>query len=222
LQRPPVSTDYADNIYWVYGCPRDSYQFDGERRCAGLAWKKSVRAPSSGRCMSNPFRQYGLFENIVAQSERLARRGFYVPSGMVLRHMNRLLLLKSFRRFYRQNKNILLTPSESHNLPKYAPLDTNNAKHCKTVHDQRALSALRCVGNISENPDIQYKAGKAYGVEPRSRACRELYTNQAFEFDLQNGFLPDGCGENSETSGAILDIGANMGHFRRHALWQPF
>jgi perosamine synthetase len=87
LQRPPVSTDYADNIYWVYGLVLgDSYQFDGEEAMRRLGLEKIGTRPFFWPMHEQPvFRNMGLFENIRCPvAERLARRGFYVPSGMGL------------------------------------------------------------------------------------------------------------------------------------------
>lgn len=87
LQLPLANTDYAENIYWVYGMvlnddvPVDADEFMkrlGEEGigCRGFFW---------GMHEQPVFKKMGLFkEEKYPVAERLARRGFYVPSGVNL------------------------------------------------------------------------------------------------------------------------------------------
>lgn len=88
LELPVVSTEYAENIYWVYGIVlRDDVKFD-----AGEAIKRLAACEIGARpffwCMHEQpvFKKMGLFGGeTYPVAERLARRGFYVPSGLALK-----------------------------------------------------------------------------------------------------------------------------------------
>ena len=83
----PESTDYAENIYWVYGMVlKDDVLFDAEEAMRRLGQKGIGTRPFFWPMHEQPvFQKMGLFrgeQHPVA--ERLARRGFYIPSGMAL------------------------------------------------------------------------------------------------------------------------------------------
>jgi perosamine synthetase len=87
LQRPKVNTDYAENIYWVYGLVlSDEVPFDADRAMHMLQQRGVGTRPFFWPMHEQPvFRGMGLFvgeRHPVA--ERLARRGFYLPSGLGL------------------------------------------------------------------------------------------------------------------------------------------
>ncbi len=88
LELMPESTDYAENIYWVYGMVlKDDVPFDAaEATRRGSGRKGSGTRPFFWPMHEQPvFLKMGLFrgeQHPVA--ERLARRGFYIPSGMAL------------------------------------------------------------------------------------------------------------------------------------------
>ncbi|MCB0253742.1 MAG: DegT/DnrJ/EryC1/StrS family aminotransferase [Anaerolineae bacterium] len=87
LQLPLPATDYAENIYWVYGVVLDDeLPFDAEEAMAWLRRAGVGTRPFFWSMHQQPvFRQMGLFageRHPVA--ERLARRGFYLPSGLAL------------------------------------------------------------------------------------------------------------------------------------------
>lgn len=87
IQLPVASTPYADNIYWVYGLVLDdTVPFDAKEAMARLAKLGIGTRPFFWPMHEQPvFRRMGLFigENHPA-AERIARRGFYIPSGMAL------------------------------------------------------------------------------------------------------------------------------------------
>lgn len=87
LQLPVAGTPYADNIYWVYGLVlEDDVPFDAREAMARLAKLGVGTRPFFWPMHEQPvFRRMGLFdgENHPA-AERIARRGFYIPSGMAL------------------------------------------------------------------------------------------------------------------------------------------
>jgi perosamine synthetase len=87
IQLPPARTDYADNIYWVYGMVlADRVGTDAAGITARLAEKGVATRPFFWGMHEQPvFRKMGLFENDRHPvTERIARRGFYLPSGMAL------------------------------------------------------------------------------------------------------------------------------------------
>lgn len=87
LQLPLPQTDYAQNIYWVYGIVLDdSVDFDA---------KEAMRRLSAAGVGTRPFfwpmheqpvlRRMGYFTNAHCPvAECMARRGFYIPSGLAL------------------------------------------------------------------------------------------------------------------------------------------
>lgn len=87
LQLPLEKTDYAENIYWVYGVIlEDNVPFDGEEAIRRLAEQKVGARPFFWPMHEQPvFKKMGLFENErYPVAERIARRGFYIPSGLAL------------------------------------------------------------------------------------------------------------------------------------------
>lgn len=87
IQLPLTKTAYAQNIYWVYGIVlKDKVPFDAE-----FAMKKMGELGIGTRPFFYPmhlqpvFAKQGLFEGeCYPVSERIAQRGFYLPSGMAL------------------------------------------------------------------------------------------------------------------------------------------
>jgi perosamine synthetase len=87
IQLPVPSTPYADNIYWVYGLVlEDNVPFDAREAMARLARLGIGTRPFFWPMHEQPvFRRMGLFEGEShPAAERIARRGFYIPSGMAL------------------------------------------------------------------------------------------------------------------------------------------
>lgn len=87
LELMPAKTSYADSIYWVYAMVlKDEVEFDAEEAMRRLGSRKIGTRPFFWPMHEQPvFHKMGLFrgENYPV-AERLARRGFYVPSGMAL------------------------------------------------------------------------------------------------------------------------------------------
>lgn len=87
LQLPIPKTDYAENIYWVYGIMlNDDVPFSADVAMRRLAEFGVGTRPFFWPMHEQPvFKKMGLFVNErYPVSERLARRGFYLPSGMAL------------------------------------------------------------------------------------------------------------------------------------------
>lgn len=87
VQLPLVKTDYAENIYWVYGLLLDNtVNVDAD------VFRELLRAEGVGSrgffwgMHEQPvFKRMGIFaDEYYPVSERLARRGLYIPSGLTL------------------------------------------------------------------------------------------------------------------------------------------
>jgi perosamine synthetase len=88
IQLPQAHTeDAADNIYWVYGLVlNDNVPFDAKEAMARLGKLGIGSRPFFWPMHEQPvFRKMGLFtgENHPV-AERIARRGFYLPSGLTI------------------------------------------------------------------------------------------------------------------------------------------
>ncbi|MCK5225278.1 MAG: DegT/DnrJ/EryC1/StrS family aminotransferase [Planctomycetes bacterium] len=87
LQLPLTHTDYAENIYWVYGLViKEDIDFDAKEVMIKLGKHKIGTRPFFWPMHEQPvFRKMGLYRGeSFPIAERLARRGFYVPSGLSL------------------------------------------------------------------------------------------------------------------------------------------
>ncbi|HEY9604708.1 MAG TPA: DegT/DnrJ/EryC1/StrS family aminotransferase [Allocoleopsis sp.] len=87
LQLPVPKTDYASNIYWVYGIVlKDDVAFDAKEVMRRLSHYKIGTRPFFWPMHEQPiFQKMGLFDGISCpEAERIARRGFYIPSGLAL------------------------------------------------------------------------------------------------------------------------------------------
>ena len=87
LELPVPSSGSAENIYWVYGVVlKASVPYDAEeamRRLASVGvGTRSFFWPMHEQPV---FRKMGMFVGeSYPEAERLARRGFYIPSGLAL------------------------------------------------------------------------------------------------------------------------------------------
>jgi perosamine synthetase len=87
IELPLQATDYARNIYWIYGVVlKDDVPFDAEEAMRRLAEHNIGARPFFWPMHEQPvFHKMGLFDNeSYPVAERIARRGFYVPSGLAL------------------------------------------------------------------------------------------------------------------------------------------
>lgn len=88
IQLPLAETEYADNIYWVYGVVLDdSLKIDADYVMSNLG-EKGIGTRGFFWCMHEQpvFREMNLFTGESYQNaEKLARKGFYLPSGVTLK-----------------------------------------------------------------------------------------------------------------------------------------
>jgi perosamine synthetase len=87
LQLPVPATDFVDNLYWVFGVVLDDVvDFDAKEAMKRLAEKGIGTRPFFWPMHEQPvLRRRGLFDGeSLPHSERIARRGFYLPSGLAI------------------------------------------------------------------------------------------------------------------------------------------
>ena len=87
VKLPLVNTDFAENIYWVFGLMiDDSSGFDARDALSRLAAQGVGCRPFFYPMHQQPvFKQMGLFaEKSFPVAEHLYQRGFYIPSGLAL------------------------------------------------------------------------------------------------------------------------------------------
>jgi perosamine synthetase len=87
IQLPLAQTDYAHNIYWVYGLVLDdSVPFNAQEAMTRLGKLGVGTRPFFWPMHEQPvLREMGFFSGeSYPVAERIARRGFYIPSGMAL------------------------------------------------------------------------------------------------------------------------------------------
>jgi perosamine synthetase len=95
LQLPVKCTDYSVNINWVYGVViADEIQLDADEAMRRLAEKGIGTRPFFWPIHEQPvYLRQGMFAGeLHPNAEKIARRGFYLPSGLVLteNQMNRV------------------------------------------------------------------------------------------------------------------------------------
>lgn len=84
---PVNRTDYADNIYWIYGIVLDEQVKADNKTVQKLLAEEGIGSRTFFWCMHEQpvYRKQGLFqEEFHPNAEYLARNGFYIPSGLAL------------------------------------------------------------------------------------------------------------------------------------------
>ncbi|MFD2998837.1 DegT/DnrJ/EryC1/StrS family aminotransferase [Pontibacter toksunensis] len=87
IQTPIRKTDYADNIYWVFGIVLDEEKgYNAEEAMKRLASLGVGSRPFFYPMHLQPvFKKMGLFKDeVYPVAENIAERGFYVPSGLAI------------------------------------------------------------------------------------------------------------------------------------------
>lgn len=86
FQKPLLETDYAENIYWVFGLVGDSEQ-ESIQLIQKLTDEKIGTRPFFWCMHEQPvFKKIGLFKNnSFPIAEKIARNGFYIPCGLGLK-----------------------------------------------------------------------------------------------------------------------------------------
>ena len=84
---PIEKTDYADNIYWVYGIVLDRKIQTDNKTVQKILAEEGIGSRTFFWCMHEQpvYREQGMFQNEnYPNAEYLARKGFYIPSGLAL------------------------------------------------------------------------------------------------------------------------------------------
>ena len=87
LQVPIAKTDYAENIYWVYGLVLGKNLKIDNREMQKLLSEEGIGTRTFFWCMHEQpvYQEKGLFrDEHYKNAEYLARKGFYIPSGLAL------------------------------------------------------------------------------------------------------------------------------------------
>ncbi len=87
LMLPIASTEYAENIYWVYGLVLDESVEVDNKAVQKLLADEGIGSRTFFWCMHEQpvYQKLGLFHNEkYPNAEYLARKGFYIPSGLAL------------------------------------------------------------------------------------------------------------------------------------------
>lgn len=87
LQIPVIRTEYAENIYWVYGLVLDENIEIDNCQMQKLLAEENIGSRTFFWCMHEQpvYQNKGLFKNEqYKNAEYLARKGFYIPSGLAL------------------------------------------------------------------------------------------------------------------------------------------
>ncbi|MDF2577459.1 MAG: Glutamine--scyllo-inositol transaminase [Chlamydiales bacterium] len=87
ISLPIAETNYAKNIYWVYAIVLgEQISFDAEAMMKKMAEKQIGTRPFFWPMHEQPvFQKMGLFQGeTYPNAEKIARRGFYLPSGLAL------------------------------------------------------------------------------------------------------------------------------------------
>ena len=87
LLLPIEKTDYADNIYWVYGLVLDRHIQADNKAVQKMLAEEGIGTRTFFWCMHEQpvYQRQGLFAGeVYPNAEYLARKGFYIPSGLAL------------------------------------------------------------------------------------------------------------------------------------------
>jgi perosamine synthetase len=101
IELPVASTGFADNINWVFGVVlSDSVPFDAEVAMKRLSEQGIGTRPFFWPMHEQPvYRRAGLFGGeTYPNAERIARRGFYLPSGLALTEDQMVCVAQAVRR----------------------------------------------------------------------------------------------------------------------------
>lgn len=100
LELPPVEVDYAQNIYWVYGMTlSDSFPYNAAWVMDKLGARKVGTRPFFYPMHQQPvFRARGWYlDESYPVAERMAERGFYIPSGLGITHDQQITVAQALK-----------------------------------------------------------------------------------------------------------------------------
>jgi perosamine synthetase len=108
LQLPVQATSYAKNIYWVYGVVlNDVTPFNAQSAMEQLTQQGVGTRPFFWPMHEQPvFRRMGLFKNARCPiAERIARRGFYLPTGLAITESQQKRVARAVKEILKRARN---------------------------------------------------------------------------------------------------------------------
>ncbi len=103
IEISPIETDYSKNIYWVFGLVlSDEVAFDAEEAMLRLSKLKVGTRPFFWGMHEQPvFQKMGLFAGeSYPVTEKISRRGFYIPSGLGLTIEQQYLVVEAVKKIF--------------------------------------------------------------------------------------------------------------------------
>lgn len=105
IQLPIMSTEYADNIYWVYGIVLCDHIQADNRIVQKMLADEGIGTRTFFWCMHEQpvYQKMGLFVGErYNNAEYLARKGFYIPSGLALTKEQMMIVADKVRKVIRR------------------------------------------------------------------------------------------------------------------------
>ena len=103
IELPVSECSYARNIYWVYGVVlKDDIRFDAKGAMRQLGERGIGTRPFFWPMHEQPvFKKQKLFDGVECPvAERIARRGFYIPSGLAITKSQQEKVVKAMREVF--------------------------------------------------------------------------------------------------------------------------
>jgi len=103
IELAPLKTAYSDNIYWVFGIVlSDAVDFDAEEAMRRLSKLNIGTRPFFWGMHEQPvFNKMGLFcDERYPVTEKISRRGFYIPSGLTLTLDQQQLVIEGVKKIF--------------------------------------------------------------------------------------------------------------------------
>lgn len=110
IKLPVAKTDYADNIYWVYGIVLNENIGISNREITKLLAAEGIGTRTFFWCMHEQpvYKRQRLFGNEKYETaEYLARKGFYIPSGLALTKEQMETVTKKLRKVVEECRGYL-------------------------------------------------------------------------------------------------------------------
>lgn len=105
IRLPIARTEYADNIYWVYGIVLEEDVQLTNRELVKLLAAEGIGARTFFWCMHEQpvYQDAGLFQReSYKHAEYLARKGFYIPSGLALEKEQMDIVVDKLKKIMKQ------------------------------------------------------------------------------------------------------------------------
>jgi perosamine synthetase len=123
LQLPREATPYAKNIYWVFGVVlNDELPLEADEAMKEMSAMGVGTRPFFWPMHEQPvFRRMGLFQGVRHPvAERLARRGFYLPSGLALNDEHLSTVCSALRALVEKRLGHCASPRPRKGVPESA------------------------------------------------------------------------------------------------------